>query len=212
MIAARKRSRRIVILCEGKTEELAVRHFISRQWEANGLASIGLDSKNLRGSLDKVASIARNYLDEPGILAVFTVIDLYRMNRVRHSVNDELETKVRRVQAWLRDQLGRHPRESDFRPHVSVHEVEAWVLAEGNALAKKLRDPTIGPDPNAEEKNFQHPPHERLRDLFRRKLDKRYQKIEDGEPLFSKMQFQPVYETCRYFREFYDDLKAAPRG
>lgn len=39
--------RRIVILCEGDTEEIAIKHFVRRQWEADGLRAIGLHPINL---------------------------------------------------------------------------------------------------------------------------------------------------------------------
>jgi hypothetical protein len=207
-----KRGHRIVVLCEGKTEDLAVRHFVARQWEAEGLASVGLDRRNLRGHFDRVGPFATNYLDEQDVLAVFTLIDLQGMKLVSHPPNDELDAKVRRVQDWLRNQVHQHARAHDFFPHVSVHQVEAWILAEGAALSRRLRDLSIAPDPEAEVKNFQNPPSERINELFLRSGDKRrYQKIEDGERLFSKMSFQPVYNSCQYFRKFYDDLKAAAR-
>ena len=79
-------------------------------------------------------------------------------------------------------------------------------------MSQRLQDPTIAPDPQAEVKDFQNPPSKRISGLFSRSREKRsYQKIEDGERLFSKMEFQPVYDSCPYFRRFYDDLKAAAR-
>jgi hypothetical protein len=210
MTRALKRGRRIVVLCEGKTEELAVRYFVARQWEADGLASVGLDRIDLRGHLERVGVFTRNYLDERDVLAVFTLVDLQGMTLVSHPPNDELDAKVRRVQGWLHNQAQQHIRARDFFAHVSVHQVEAWILAEGAALSQRLREPSIAPDPDAELKDFQNPPSERISGLFLRSKEKRrYQKIEDGEPLFSKMDFQPVYDSCRYFRKFYDDLKAA---
>jgi hypothetical protein len=207
-----KLGHRIVVLCEGKTEYLAVRHFVARQWEADGLASVGLDPRDLRGHLDRVGIFGCNYLDEGDALAVFALVDLQGMKRVSHPPNDELGAKVRRVQGWLRDQVGQHARARYFFPHVSVHQVEAWILAEGAALSRRLRDPSIAPDPKAEGKDFQNPPSKRISELFLRSKEKRrYQKIEDGEPLFSNMEFQPVYDSCLYFRKFYDDLKAAAR-
>ena len=97
---------------------------------------------------------------------------------------------------------------ADFFPHASVHETEAWILAEGTALAKRLRDPGIRPEPDAELRNFHNPPSKRINDLFlsRRSKD-RYHKIVDGGPLFAALQFEPVYRSCRYFRAFYDELK-----
>lgn len=200
------KGRRIIVLCEGKTEERAVRYFVARQWAAEGLASVGLDRKDLHAHLEKVGTFASNYLDERDVLAVFTLIDLYKMTRVRHEPADQPDTKVERVRRWLTDQV-KHPRAPDFYPHVSVHEVEAWILAEGTALATRLHDANITADREAESRNFQKPPSARLNELCRTKKKRSYQKIEDGEPLFSKMEFQPVYSSCRYFRAFYDDLK-----
>lgn len=212
MAARVQRGRRIVVLCEGKTEECAIRFFVHRQWVKDGFSAIGLNRVNLRGHLDKVASFASNYLDDTDVLAVFTLVDLYGMNQVTHLANDELDVRVQRVQNWLRGRLRQHNRASDFIPHVSVHEVEAWILAEGTALAARLENQPIKPDPQAEVKNFQNPPSRRISDFFLKSRGRHYQKIEDGELLFCKMEFQPVYDFCPYFRKFYDELKVAARS
>jgi len=200
-----RRGHRIVVLCEGDTEELAVRHFVGRQWQAEGFASVGLDPKNLNGHLRKIGILAANYLSDRDVVAVFTLIDLQGMNLVTHQSADELEVKVRRVRDWLRGQV-EHDRAQDFFSHVSVHQVEAWILAEGKALSQRLGDQSVEPDPQAELKNFQKPPSERINEFFLRSKKTRYRKIIDGQPL-SKIAFQPVYDSCRYFRAFYDDLK-----
>ena len=197
------------MVCEGPTEELAVRHFLARQWEKDGLASVGLHHRCV--PLRKVGPFACDTLDRPGVLAVFTLIDLYGMNLVAHPPDDELDVKVERVRSWLRTQVHHHPRAGDFFPHVSVHEVEAWILAEGTALSQRLRDPSIRPDPQAEWKNFHKPPKKRIGELFWRNKKTRYRETFDGQPLFSNMSFQPVYDSCPYFRKFYDDLRAAGR-
>jgi hypothetical protein len=202
---------KIVVLCEGRTEELAIEHFIARQWNADGFGSVGLGHRNLKGSFNKVGPFACNSLDRRDVLAVFTLVDLYKMNRVIQPSDDELDVKVDRVQSWLRTQVQGHRRAHNFFPHVSVHEVEAWVLAEGEALSQRLQDPSIRPDPQAELKDFQKPPKKRIDELFRRTNKTRYRESLDGQPLFSKMSFQPVYDSCQCFRKFYDDLKAAAR-
>jgi hypothetical protein len=84
-------------------------------------------------------------------------------------------------------------------------------LAEGKALSRRLGDASIAPDPQAELKNFMKPPSQRINEYFLRSRKTRYRKIADGQPLFSKIAFQPVYDSCQYFRKFYDDLKAAAR-
>lgn len=78
-------------------------------------------------------------------------------------------------------------------------------------FATRLNDPGIEPDPDAELKGFQNPPSERLNKLFLRIKSRRYNKVRDGTPLFSEMEFTPVYNSCRYFRGFYDDLTAVGR-
>jgi hypothetical protein len=167
MTSALPRGRRIVVLCEGDTEELAVRHFVARQWRFDGLESVGLKPVNLHGKLEEAGKFAADYLDEGEVLSVFALIDLFGMSRVRHQADDPLDVKVGRVRDWLRNRVV-HPRRDDFYPHVSVHEVEAWILAEGNALSQRLRDPSIRPDPQAELRNFEKPPKRRVGELFLR--------------------------------------------
>ena len=195
-----------MILCEGDTEELAVRHFIARQWTNEGRNAIGLHPINLRGRLQDVPIKAAMFLDEHDVLGVLTLVDLYGMDRVTHHGDDELEEKIRRVSTWLANGL-RHPRSAVFFPQLSVHDTEALILAEGAALASRLGDPNIRPDPNAELKDFGRPPQKLIHDLFVSRKGDRYHKIKDGTPLFARLEFEPVYQTCRYFRPFYDALR-----
>jgi hypothetical protein len=198
---------KIVVLCEGDTEELAVQHFIAPQWKFEGLGSVGLQPRNLNGKPQNAGKFARLYLDEQDVLAVFTLVDLEGTKQVVHQPQDDLDTKVEHVREWLRRQVT-HSRANQFFPHICVHQIEAWILAEGRQLAKRLGDRQIGPDVDAELKNFQNPPAKRLNELFLRIKSRRYNKKADGTPLFKAMQFGPVYKSCRYFRDFYDDLKA----
>ena len=195
------------MLCEGETEELAVQHFIAPQWNSEGLGSVGLKGINLDGKLEKAGKFANGYLDDQEVLAVFTLVDLQGMTKVAHQPEDGLETKIQRVRDWLHAQVN-HARANRLFPHVCVHQTEAWILAEGHALAARLGDSNIRPDSNAELKDFQKPPSERLNELFLRIKKRRYNKKSDGSPLFKAMEFRPVYSSCQYFREFYDDLKA----
>lgn len=202
-----QRGRRIVILCEGETEEIAVKHFISRQWEVDGLRTVGLHPINLASKLEDVFDYVPRYRRDPQVIAVFALIDLYGMNRVQHRAHDELADKISRVKTWLRKNYG-DDLMSFFYPHVAVHEVEAWLLAEGKCLAKRLKDLNIQPDPNAETKNFIDYPSKHIDSLFKSRRGDGYHKTNDGSPLFKCLQFEPVYDTCQYFREFYNQLKS----
>jgi len=195
------------VLCEGESEEIALRCFIARQWESDGLASVGLRGINLSGKIQNAGKFANLYLDDNEILAVFTLVDLQGTTQVIHQPQDGLAEKVQRVREWLRGQVD-HVRANQFFPHICVHQIEAWILAEGNALRARLRDLEIQADPKAELKNFQNTPSRRLNELFLRSKSTRYNKKIDGTPLFKAMAFEPVYTCCSYFRAFYDDLKA----
>ena len=203
--------RRIVILCEGDTEEIVVRCFLRRQWKLEGLDAVGLHADNLQGSLHRIGTKAGLHLDEEDVLAVFSLVDLYGCTQVKHGANDDINTKVRRVQEWLKSTV-KNPRLDEFHPCVSVHEVEALILAEGNALSTRLSVPQVAPDPTAETKNFLRPPSVRLNDLFWAHKKRGYHKITDGTPLFQKMQFDPVYRSCSYFREFFEKLRGVARS
>lgn len=204
----KRAGKKIVILCEGETEEIAVRHFIGRQWETDGLRSIGLRPINLRGKLEDVFDYVPRYKHESEVVAVFTLIDLYEMRRVKANLQAELPERVAQAKQWLRDNFGGVYNDF-FYPHLSIHEVEAWLLAEGECLARRLKDATIKPDRNAELKNLDNPPSKRIASLFKtHRRNDEYHKINDGTPLFKCLQFQPVYDTCTYFRAFYDELKA----
>lgn len=196
-----------MILCEGDTEEIAVKHFIRRQWETDGLRTIGLHPINLNGKLEDVFSYVPRYRRDSQVIAVFTLLDLYGMNRVQHAPHDNLSDKVARVKIWLRGNFGAVCADF-FYPHISVHEVEAWLLAEGGCLAKRLKDAKIQPNPNTEIQNFDNHPSKRIDNLFKHhRHGDGYHKINDGIALFKCLQFEPVYKTCQYFREFYDELK-----
>ena len=195
-----------MVLCEGETEEFAIRHFVARQWRVDRLESVGLKPVNLHGNLEQAGRFAAGYLDDEEILSVFALVDLFRMIRVDQEANDPLNVKVDRVRDWLRERVI-HRRRSDFFPHVSVYEVEAWILAEGTALSNRL-GASIERDLRAEERNFLRPPAVRINELFLRYKKTRYRKTIDGQRLFSKMEFHPVYDSCPYFRRFYDELRA----
>lgn len=60
-----RQGKRIVILCEGDTEEIAVDHFIRRQWEIDDLKTIGLQKINLDGKLEDVFNKVPLYRPTP---------------------------------------------------------------------------------------------------------------------------------------------------
>lgn len=199
------RQRRIVILCEGDTEEISIKHFLRRQWDKDGLSAVGLQPINLNGKLEDVFSFVPLYRRDSRVGGVFTMIDLYGMTRVTHGPYDEIDVKVERVKKWFKDRLG-SDFSSFFNPHLCVHEIEAWFLAEGNCLSKRLNDPNVRPEPNAESQNFGNHPSRKIDRLFKSRRGVPYDKINDSTALFKCLEFDPIYSTCHYFKLFYDAL------
>jgi hypothetical protein len=95
------------------------------------------------------------------------------------------------------------------RCHVVVHEVEAWILADEQVLAQKLKikNPPHWDKPEAV--NDMKPPAKILEELFRTRspLKKRYSKYKDGVDLLQKADWQKVYAKCPTFKQLADDLR-----
>ncbi len=198
------------MLCEGDSEELAVKWFLRRQLEEAGLKGVSLHPINLAAKLEDIFVKTRLFQHEPGVVAVFTLIDLYGMNRVRHAPDTTLDEQVATVRYWQRQGIPDVPG-SFFHAHVCVHDIEAWFLAEGQALAKRLKYRSLSPCPHAESLNLVDPPKSRVNQLFRTHLHRSYHETSDGTPLFKDLSHTPIYETCRYYRELYDDLLAVAK-
>lgn len=203
-----RKAKRIVILCEGSSEEKAVNEFIRRQWEKDNLDQVGLHTIDLKGHLEKIHFNAITFLKDEKVIAVFTLIDLYEFKRVENKAFDSLEKRIEAAKGWLKKGLSIESKKC-FYPHLSIYEVEAWILAEGKALANRLKSKAIHSQEKAEEKNDQNPPKNRLNALFHKhgKPDG-YKEIRDGIPLFRNIDFSEVYDSCPYFKKFYDDLKS----
>lgn len=203
--------RRIVMLCEGATEVLATRHFLRRQLHSDGLASIGLHPIDLEGKLEDVFDKVPRFRQDRGVVGVFTLIDLAGMRRVQHAPDASLDDKVAAVRGWLVDGV-RGAAQGFFHPHVCVHELEAWFLAEGHALGRRIRSSRLEPDPHAEQRNLGHPPSRRVNDLFHKHRRRSYHKTRDARPILNDLSHAAIYKHCKYYREFYDDLTSVARA
>lgn len=192
--------RQIYILCEGETEENAVNHFLRKQWnDVDGMKSVGLKSKITRPK--KIAKDTKLAIENDGFEAVFTMYDLHKFP-CKSIKGEDYKDRLENLREKIKTMVGF---ENKFFPHFSIHEIEAWLLAEGKAVAKRLRCNFKG-EANAEEKNFENPPKERLNDLFLRHKKTRYRENIDSASLFKEADFSKVYKTCPYFRQFYDEL------
>src|SRR5207249_6065023 len=69
--------------------------------------------------------------------------------------------------------LEKRVNESRFRQHFAVHETEAWLLSDLEVFPREIRGELPKTD-EPETVNFQSPPSHRLKDVYWRKLHKKY--------------------------------------
>ena len=194
-----RKGKRIYILCEGDTEENAIKYFIRPQWDKMGeLKSVALDSKTIKPK--DIHKQTKQLIENGDCDAVFLLFDLYGFPQELKGL--DYKEKQEYIVQKLKTESNYHDL---FFPHLAVHEIEAWVLADGDTLTAYFRNKISGEN-NAEEKNFQNNPSKRLNDLFNKYKHTRYYKNSDSSALFRKLNFTSVYNNCPYFRLFYDEL------
>lgn len=208
---SRRGGKTIYILCEGSTEENAVNLFIKKHWD---VSSVGL--KAVQTTADDIIEDADIAIDNGDAQAVFSLFDLYGF---KHELRDSqgfkkdylaLTTRKDQIKFCV-DYYRRHLKEQvsnkeEFHPHFSIHEIEAWILADTTSVSRKLKICNYKGEANPEEINFDNPPKKRLNNLFSTHLKTRYKENSDSKNIFPKLDFNTVYSKCHYFKLFYDEL------
>ncbi len=153
--------------------------------------------------------LGRSDADEP--VAAIGIADL--KDPIDHSffpanvttVGDRYDYGVSRIQEQVGD-----PR---FRMYFSVHELEAWLLAQPALLPPEIQPALdeIAADP--EEVNFDEPPGRLLERLFREAVNRRelrhpYRKMKHGVRFFRQLDPEIAYGKCPYLSRMLDDVLA----
>ncbi len=195
---------RIKVLCEGRTEE-GLRKLLAKAVDIQGC---GIKIKPYEG----IAALLRKLDDRikaellSGAEVVFCLVDYYHYplpDEMRHLPFDK------RIEA-IKSNLTSHidgSRHSAVICHVVAHEVEAWILADEQVLAQRLKAKNLSPWNQPETVDDMKPPARILEELFRTRLKKRYDKYKDGVGLLQKVDWEKVYAKCQTFRQLVDDLR-----
>jgi len=112
--------------------------------------------------------------------------------------------------AWARQHLESQVNDVRFIQHFAVHETEAWLLSDpsifptavAHFLPKTQQPETI---------NSINPPASLLRDLYYRKLRKKYKKPVEGASLFGRLNPDVAYSRCPHLQLLLDDALALAR-
>lgn len=199
--------KRVVILCEGPSDEAILKvlfqedrlHHITPWFQPLG-GETEFKRKELR------SRVCFN-LKTPGVLAVFALVDLkgFSLNYPTDVVS--YRDKAKFIKTHLKGFLSDLPESVKFYPHVAVHDIEAWILADENAVANYFRKSTINYNANSPEAiDFDKPPSHLLEDFFIENKGHRYRKTVHASELFLAVNFDTVYNKCPHFRDFFDDL------
>ncbi len=192
---------KLAVFVEGQTEG-CLREFLSRWLEQNHVRGVGIDIRCFNGASDYLAGIRRSAslaLGTANVLGAIGIIDFYG------STLSYPDDSVANQYQWAKGELERRIDNPRFRQHFAVHETEAWLLSDPNIFPREVRGEL--PDPRRPETvNHQNPPGRRLKDIYWRKLNKKYKKPIEGTALFRKLNPQTAYGSCPQLRLLFDDI------
>jgi hypothetical protein len=141
-------TRRVVVVCEGQTEEAFIRLVLGPHLADTGIYLHGITLNTSPGhkggalSYDRLRRAARNELANGKVLAVTTLIDLYQLDTgfpgfTAARAQTDLQARLQVLQTALHADIvafsGCNP--ARFIPHIQPHEFEALLFSDVDALA-----------------------------------------------------------------------------
>lgn len=112
---------------------------------------------------------------------------------------------------WARRHLESRVDDARFIQHFAVHETEAWLLSDPSIFPAAIID-FLPKTQQPETINSLNSPASVLRDLYFRKLRKKYKKPVEGASLFSKLDPDVAYARCPHLKLLLDDILAFAKG
>lgn len=199
--------RRVLIYCEDSAE-LGLHSLLDAyrpELDAADLAVPRPQTTAGAGNMKRHIGQFVQHAIEDGDAAVMCLIDLYN---APFDFPKRTRSVGQRVK-WMRDELRRLvPRQwrGHLYPHVVIHDLEAWMLADDGPLRSRLGN-DVGPWEQPEHINLQRPPSALIGELFRTRLRKTYGKVKDGTFLLKQASSETVYRKCPSFRYVVNDLR-----
>lgn len=186
----------IYLLVEGRTE-LALKQLLADDIKALGVQGVGLKVITLKGKerlLKEARVLVRNCLTKADW--VFALVDLHPGDATPGGARKRLVEAVA------------HEHRERFRPHVAVHDIEAWMLASWDALCQVAgcRDLKCK-YPNPETVDDVNHPKTVVQDLFRRHSKRGgYRETVDGPSVFRLASPDEIAAKCPHFKALREDL------
>ncbi len=189
----------IRVLTEGRTE-VALKQLLSAEVKQMAERGVSLRITTVQGKerlIKEAAVLVRNAVAD-GAAYVFALVDLYPEADPSSSVSDVRQRMISAVSSEHRDQ---------FRPHVAVHDVEAWMLASWDALCRVAGCPGQKCKyPSPERVNHTKPPKKHVDELLRRYRKRGYRETVDGRRVLELADPDEIARKCPHFRAFREDI------
>ncbi len=196
---------RIKVLCEGDTEE-GLRKLLAKAIDVQGC---GIKIKPYVGNAQLLRKLDGTIGSElrSGAEVLFCLVDYHHYPLPGEKKHLPLRQRLEAIKSDMIEKIAAS-RRSAVRCHVVVHEVEAWILADEEILAQRLKVKKLSSWNQPENVNDMKPPAKVIDELFRTRLKKRYDKYKDGVDLLQKVDWEKIYAKCPTFKQLVDDLRS----
>jgi Domain of unknown function (DUF4276) len=189
---------KIAILVEGKTETAFKRkllEFLSYRLQGK---MPKLSFKPQFGRIPKEEKLKRmvdNFINNDGFEAVIALTDVYTGTNDFSSASDAKS----KMKTWVGDNL-------QFYPHAAAHDFEAWLLPYWSTIQKKANNSLSQPSGAPETVNHNRPPSKRINEIYRKGLNREYDKIRDGITILKDNDLMVAIQVCPELKSFINTI------
>lgn len=190
----------IVLLVEGATEKAAkdaIKTFLDARCDSakrDRVRLTAVQTEHLRDG--EVLASAERSLRKPGILGVVALMDVKCAGKPRQFAD------AAQAIDYLR-RLG--PKDARYRAHAAQYDFEAWLLPFWDDICKRVGRKQARPGAKPEHVDLDHPPSQRLHDLYRR-AGRRYNKPIEAQAILRGKDLTVSAAQCPQFKAFLDSL------
>ena len=195
---------KFILFVEGLTEKRAVPQFLKRWIDPRVKQNVGIQVVKFEGWPELVKDLPKKskmYLDQPDVIAVIALLDLYGP-----TIYPDSEKGVSERFEWAKSELESKVNNARFFQFFAVHEVEAWLLSDPNIFAADIRSRFNKSIQRPEEVDFDEPPSKVLNRIYKEKTGHRYLKVTHGQQLFKKLDPSLAYDKCPYLQRLLDKM------
>lgn len=197
---------RFVLFVEGETEQEVIGPFLKRWLDPQLQRKVGIQAVRFTGwakLLRELPASTRRYLDDIDSGEVIAVIGLMDLFGPTFTFPKDAQTVAER-KTWAIREIESNVKSPHFRMFFAIHEIEAWLLSQPEIFPPAIRSNLPKTAPEAV--NSRTPPSAVLGTLYRKHLNRHYDKRTDGHHLFQNLDPAAAREKCPALKELQDEL------